>query len=474
MAQPDYTSTPTGAATEQRVTPAVSETLVLWPVVEEHLDEATFLLEQHGKALYSPDFTLEVLANTLEARLEAHLDGLVVGGVTVLERLLVPALADDVSPERSCAAALAILNLGAESGLDELASLVLMQAWDGESGHPGIQRALTLWQGSSLNPLLLQHFSAAASAPERAFWLDILAARSVDPGPGLESWIQSEKVLAPAVVRSLLQALCRFGRPHAATVAERALSLTEPMLREAAILSGLLSGSRLAWQHARQLASAWTQAQAPTTPTLFSILELVALVGGPQEHLLLAEGLKLPQTRLESLWLLGFTGTVASADQLLPHLNDEDARVQKAAAEALSWIGGFDLNEQAFYRVEEPPSEEDSLPLLESEDLENPLLSDGFDALPLPQAESIRAWWEQNRSRFQAHAVWLRGQPLSQTSMGDALQTAPLWRRHGLARALTIRSGGAIRLTTDVFAPRQLRELADARARLATPVAGRR
>ena len=88
----------------------------LWDIVEEHLDEAEFLWEQWEHALLAPNYTLDELADGPEARLLAHLDGLVVGGPEVARRLLIPTLDEDVEPTRVRAAALALLLLQNATG----------------------------------------------------------------------------------------------------------------------------------------------------------------------------------------------------------------------------------------------------------------------------------------------------------------------------------------------------------------------
>src|SRR5688572_12274873 len=66
----------------------------LWDVYEEHLEEASFLSAQWERALESSHYTIDEVAAGPEARLFAHLDGLVLGGVPVAEQLVVPALED--------------------------------------------------------------------------------------------------------------------------------------------------------------------------------------------------------------------------------------------------------------------------------------------------------------------------------------------------------------------------------------------
>src|SRR5512143_1285821 len=80
---------------------------LMMDISEEHLDEASFLWVQWERALMAPDYDLEETA-TLEERLLAHLDGLVVGGAPVAEALLRPAL-DSEDPPRISAALWALL-----------------------------------------------------------------------------------------------------------------------------------------------------------------------------------------------------------------------------------------------------------------------------------------------------------------------------------------------------------------------------
>ena len=95
------------------------EDRVLWDVVEEHLAEAEFLVEQLERAFDSPTLTLKTLEKGVEARLLAHVDGLVVGGRPVYERLLKPVLDE---PDRDQATLVIAAGLVAvESGrLDNL------------------------------------------------------------------------------------------------------------------------------------------------------------------------------------------------------------------------------------------------------------------------------------------------------------------------------------------------------------------
>src|SRR3954447_14562074 len=79
-----------------------------WDVYEEHLAEAGFLWSQWVQDSRAPNYTMAEVQAGPEERLIAHLDGLVLGGAAVREKLLQPALAEE-DPELVFAAAWAFL-----------------------------------------------------------------------------------------------------------------------------------------------------------------------------------------------------------------------------------------------------------------------------------------------------------------------------------------------------------------------------
>src|SRR4051794_27393878 len=81
---------------------------VLWDVVEEHLSEAEFLVERWLASARAARVSWIQLRKTVERRLIAHLDALVVGGAEVSEQVLWPVLKGKREGSRS-AAALAVL-----------------------------------------------------------------------------------------------------------------------------------------------------------------------------------------------------------------------------------------------------------------------------------------------------------------------------------------------------------------------------
>jgi uncharacterized protein (TIGR02270 family) len=195
------------------------------------------------------------------------------------------------------------------------------------------------------------------------------------------------------------------------------------------------------------------------------LLLLIAILGQPEEHRLLYSLLGNAEGVERLLWTVGFCGTVESGNVCLPYLQSEDERVVKAAAEAMAWIGGFDLNEDEFQLSPLEPGEteedeeDETLPPLEEDDLDADLTLDGVDDLPEPNCEAIAQWWEENRGLLSQDQRYLCGQPFSAEAMIHALETGSLWRRHGVALELSIRTDGEQHVSTDAFSSRQRRQI---------------
>jgi len=418
--------------------------LILWDVVEEHLDEAEFLFEQWLAAFDSPTYTLMEFGKTLEPRLEAHLDGLLVGGPSVFERLLLPELAKMTAMGRSVAAALVLLQA------NEAHRAQVLEATAASNGplRAALRLGVELSGATALDAMVLERCRASSATEEKAIWLTVLTQRGVDPGMDLtlHAWEDSE-----ALCCAILRAGLRFGRADLASVAESVLWSSSREVRECALSAALAFGSRAAWKQCLERARERDGDRS-------QYLHLIACFGSEAEHRWLVSELEKAEDREHLLWALGTTGTIRSGDACLPFLRSDDERLAKSAAEALAWIGGFNLEKDVF--VLEPGEEDDleALPPLE-EDLELDLSGDGVDDLPLPDPEAIERWWRDHRDRLGGPARLLLGRLFSPSSLRRALEVAPLWRRHDLAMEITIRSRGKYHISTRAFSARQRREL---------------
>jgi uncharacterized protein (TIGR02270 family) len=220
-----------------------------------------------------------------------------------------------------------------------------------------------------------------------------------------------------------------------------------------AIKASLALRSSKGWRRCLELA------HEPAGDPYPSLL-LVALLGQPADHDVLFMQLKNPARVERTLWVLGFCGTLHAANACLDHLGSEDARVAKAAAEAVAWIGGLDLKDRRFRASAAEPAPDETLPPLDEDDLDADLGLDGVDDLPVPNPAEIARWWKERRGTITANQRYLLGRPSSVGAIVHALDSGSLWRRHAVAVELAIRSGGEQHVSTDAFSSRQRRQIA--------------
>ncbi|HYO53978.1 TIGR02270 family protein [Archangium sp.] len=415
-----------------------------WDVYEEHLDEAAFLWGQWERALVAPDFDVEETAD-LEARLLAHLEGLAEAGAPAAGHLLRPALESE-EPERLSSAALALL-AGHEAGAMADLRLVL------KKGEPGsrapIRRALEVWTWQAC----AEHMHTLLASPEpalRALALEVLAFQGVVlPSAVLDRMLVHEEAALRIAALRCARFLEGGVRPE---LLFPALVSTHPAIRLAAIETGLLQGSRAAWEACKEMASSRGAGCAEAWV-------LLAIGGSDGELHMLLRALETPSQRPGALWALGFSGRVDAAEACLELMRE--APVAALAAEAFSAITGLAI--QGHYAAPDPEDAESALPPLE-EDLDADLSLKPEAALAVPAPEAASAWWRQARKGFERSERYLYGQPFSAEMLLKVLERGPMRRRHVLALELAIRSKGKWRIQTRAFTCRQRVEMGRLRA----------
>jgi uncharacterized protein (TIGR02270 family) len=420
----------------------ISPDLILWDVVQEHLEEAEFLLGQWEDALRSPKYSLIDLGATLEKRLEAHLDGLLLGGPEVAVRVLCPNLENADEPGKATVSALALLFDRQDETVIRL--LDLLEHAEGPL-EGALAKAMVLANVPHLDRLLLDRLRSSRLGPQDAVLLEILTERRVEIGDVLYTCLRSDN---PRILSAALHAIGSLGRRDMRTFAERYLSSDVPALRASALCAGVALGSRAAWFLCLELAGSASDCE----PSL-----LVAMLGRPVDHQILYKQLDDPVQLERTLWNIGFCGTVQAGDVCAAHLEGKDPRVAKVAAESMAWIGGFDFNAPQFQGSAEEPGQDETLPPIEQDDLDRELTLDGVDDLPVPNPAAITRWWEENRRQLTDNRHIL-GRPYSPAAIVHAADNGPLWRCGGLARELSIRSG--LPLSTAAFSSRRRREIA--------------
>jgi uncharacterized protein (TIGR02270 family) len=431
---------------------------VLWEVVEEHLDEAEFCFEQFEHQLDHPGLSLAQLAGGVEARLLAHLDALVVGGSVVAERLLAPQLAeaDPARPARITATALALV---AAARIDLVEPALFHE-------QPAVRRAavraFVLLADASLDRWVLSRLGGARSDRELQPLLELTAQRSLIPPDLFPALASPDPMLVASAARA-----ARFGDPRAyLSPVESLLAHPDLDVRHAALTTALIANSRHAWN----ACEAWALDEtAPTAPAM----TLYAALGGPPQHAALARQLTHPAHRPAALFALGFSGNAALVPVLIRHLESDDPREAKLAAQAISTIIGIDLEQDELAAPDETqpvsgdgaPDTDDALPALE-EDLELDLTTAPEDALPRPNAVAITRLWQGVSQGFHAGTRYLGGQPHARLSVLEYLERAPMRRRHAVAAAWAVTSAGVDWLDTRAFSRSQRERLTRIRGTL--------
>jgi hypothetical protein len=201
---------------------------------------------------------------------------------------------------------------------------------------------------------------------------------------------------------------------------------------------------------------------------------LYASLGGPAEHERLAQLLPHKTHRRDALVALGYAGNTALLPGLLNVVRDGAPAERKLACQAIATITGLDPRAVELSREAKPSGDEPerdtspSLPPLEEDDLDADLVPRPEDALPEPDAGAVEEHCTRAMRELPAGTRWLHGQRFGPESLRASLASAPLGRRHAIARMLYIRSGAAVWVDTRGFTRLQLAQTADAgTARLA-------
>lgn len=441
----------------ERIAPTEpSEDLILWDVVEEHLDEAEFLFGQWQRAHSSSSYTLDTLARGPESRLLAHVDGLVVNGAPVVERLLVPVLREPEEPSvtRAAAASLALIGLGRHDVVVD----ALLHA-DAVTSL-GAERALALGAPPAFDEWLPRVLPSGLGRGQRAALLRIAAERGLAIG-NLLLYLQSQD---PQEVAAAAYAAAWSDGPLHAPLLDYLLDDPRPLVADAALVTALVHSSRAAFQRCIARAS------DTASPDALAML-LIALLGQPSQHDLLTAHLDRGTHRVAALFALGYTGQAAIVPILLGRLDEKDAPTRKLAAEAIATITGLDMTADAFVR-DASARDADELPPLEV-DLDADLVPTEVEALPEPDPETIGAWWNAHEASMDRRCRLLLGAPWTYEKALSSTTTESMRRRAPLVQWLRMRSGGHAKLTAQVFSSTQ-RAQTDAAACLAMYAATRR
>lgn len=392
---------------------------LLWDILNEHLDEGAYLYTQWRRALQSPAYTLARLERTVEARLLAQVDGLVVGGAPVRQKLLLPRLAGGGEGETFVAALALLLET---TGSSDPAILDALTQAQGETRQELLQALRLFLPACLVEPLrlMLRHRQATA----RAAALEVLATHrrlsEQEVRLGLEDAALDVQEAGLKALRWLglsglgMEQLGRFLlRPFPAgdELRER--------LQQRALEAGLVLGHAPSVEQA--LAVGWGQVSF-LTPWGEGLRLLGARLGRQVLPLL---KFVLTQPGLSALHGsalqgLGLVGTLEAAELCLHAMHD--ASLARAAGEAFSLITGADLTSPAL-----------SMPAPASAEGEGGLEERFYpipeEALPLANVPAVVQGWQAVRARLAPRLTYLGGQVMAPEVLGEVLRHGSLYRR---------------------------------------------
>lgn len=391
---------------------------VILDIVEEHFDELDFLWEHREANLFTPDWTLEDLAEH-EERAEAHLDGL----------RLAELHAVDLAEERlvggetfaTTAAALVLFEAG-EAEYHELIREALRTA--GPESVDGIRIALRHYpldgMSETLETLVTgeELFRAAAAA-------DVIAFHRI-PVVGLERLLGSDDPPTRALALGAAGRLGLLGQSGL----DAALQCAEPDVRSAALRAAARMGFPGLADRCRALATRETDPD----PEAVSFL---GVLGEPQDVTVLQSLVGREPIAHEAVAALGAAGRVEGVPTLLELMADDALGIVATAA---------------YRRITAAPDVEGHMPFPRPEVPEG---EDEEEALP-PDPEKAAADWAQRASNMTPESAWQSGVAIADHQLPETLDELPLESRHDVYLRIRSRLGAqAPDLELEALATRQ-------------------
>jgi uncharacterized protein (TIGR02270 family) len=386
-----------------------------WDIYEEHLNEAAWLWGNWQQALDSAVYALGDVAVGPEERLLAHLDGLVLGGQPVAQKLLEPALAgDDLGGIAAAAWAL----VQAEDA-DHQDVVIGALASAEPPAQASIGRALYLAPRTDVSRLIPLFNSGAPLV--RAMVLDVFATR--EPGWVREHIEPAMRSGQPPLMAAALRAIRNLHEREHLGYVELASQSDDVEVRLEAMRTGLAFALKTAWNECRIFAGGIGEmCRLP--------LGLLATSLDPSDRAFVRGKAQDTDVGLHALWALGFSGDADSVDVLVHAMADE--KKSRVAGEAFSAITGLAIagelakpGETQGPEVEEVAGE-DPPPTVRAEDF-----------LPEPRVEKVTKWWEKVRRRFVPGTRYVGGQPRSPATLRTTFLGGASWRREVLLIELT-------------------------------------
>ncbi len=406
-------------------------------IVEQHLEEATFLWTQRDNAVHAPNYSPQQFAE-LDERLAAHIDGLRGAGEEGAE--IAESVLDNEGPEDYFSAAV----LGIEAQDDRFDKLI-ERAKTLPEVVPGLISALG-WVSAQFLGGRVKAMLDDASPLKQKLGIAACALHRKDPGPALDSCLESQ---ADSVRIRALRAAGELGRKDVMPKLQAALADSKPEVCFWAAWSAVLLGDR-----ERALDTLSGLALKPGQRQMQALQLALQAKDAKAGHELLLRLNGIPNALRIRIIGSGYVGD----PRYVPWLIEQMAHpaVARAAAEAFVNITGADFN---LDQLESLPPEEFEEGPTEDPDDENVELPEDI-ALPWPNVERIQHWWQANSGRFQTGQRYFIGESVNVSHCKRILREGFQRQRVAAALRLSLLQPGTPLFPTSAPAWRQERWLA--------------
>jgi uncharacterized protein (TIGR02270 family) len=417
-------------------------------IVEENLDEAAFLWGRWESELGSLTRNLDEVWSWTEDRMNGAIDGVLVARDPLFGRLIDRALSVKdllfhtlaahlltVAPDPAARQRLAQLLCEAEDGslaamlrgievshLDGTFSIVTRALLKKSPQHCAALARIKSFQRAALGSELATAFEADGIAEQ----VTAMRAAAFLPEPTVTAWV------------------------------DRGLAHSSPVVRIAAIESGIRQRQRPAWDAARELVAAREAGSG-------GLLRLLAMFGKVADHAVVHDALSDAGSARAAFWALGHVGTREAAEHCLAAMQDQV--LARLAGEAYAAITGIDLARERLTAKE--PADAPSLPPFEEDNLDADLVPRREELWPLPDAALCAAHWAKIGAEYAPNIRYVRGKPFDLGVLMAAIDKGPMLRRGDYALELYVRTNGACDVETRAAGFTQRRMIAAAHAKLA-------
>jgi uncharacterized protein (TIGR02270 family) len=334
--------------------------------------------------------------SALEQRIEAHVQGLLVAGVDLIQFVEEGLTSDDAA--KAFAAAYALLRLE-----NETATLAVIQAFSAAHGKQmqGLRQALSHAELEQILPSLPFLFFSSA-APTVAAAADVLVSHSALPPPGMtiDQLLQDED---PGVRQTAWRVVANSGLSVDPKLYAAAMRDEEPAVKRAGLEAAAWNAVPGVLVLARQLA------EAPKPENLYA-LELLAILGSPEDVQRMTSIANVKELGPARFRLLGCFGHPRLVEVLLAELANPDPEIASAAGAAFTKITGQNIDSKERAQVSPENGEK-------PDDFEAEFL----DEVTLPSPVLARGHWEKVKPGFAKASRVCRGFDVSRGATPEVL-----------------------------------------------------